>query len=98
MLNKPVILIEDKIPFIKGRLEAYADVRYLAPQEFTPQAVKDADAMIIRTRTRCDAQLLSGSRVRCIATATIGTDHIDIDWWHNMSGHHCYTLASTPHI
>ena len=80
MLNKPVILIEDKIPFIKGRLEAYADVRYLAPQEFTPQAVKDADAMIIRTRTRCDAQLLSGSRVRCIATATIGTDHIDIDW------------------
>lgn len=43
-------------------------------------AVKDADALIVRTRTRCGAPLLEGSAVKTVATATIGTDHIDLDW------------------
>lgn len=42
--------------------------------------VADADALIVRTRTRCDASLLEGSRVSLVGTATIGTDHIDLDW------------------
>ena len=75
-----VILIENKIPFIKNRLEKFAEVRYLSAEEFTSENVRHADALIVRTRTRCDANLLSGSRVRFIATATIGTDHIDIEW------------------
>ena len=54
-----------------------AEVEYLPPEAFTPERVRDADALIIRTRTRCDAALLDGSRVRFIATATIGYDHID---------------------
>ena len=52
----------------------------LEPEQFTPETVHDADALIIRTRTRCDAALLEGSRVQFIATATIGTDHIDHDY------------------
>lgn len=40
----------------------------------------DADAIITRTRTRCDASLLDGSHCRLVATATIGTDHIDFDY------------------
>ena len=40
----------------------------------------DADALITRTRTKCNAKLLEGSRVRLIATATIGYDHIDIEY------------------
>lgn len=74
------ILIERNIPFAEGLFEPYAEVAYLRPEEFTPQSVKNADAMIVRTRTRCDARLLEGSRVRFIATATIGTDHIDLPW------------------
>ncbi len=73
------IIIENRIPFIQGLLEPYATVTYLSPAEFTADAVRDADAMIVRTRTRCDAALLEGSRIRFIATATIGTDHIDLD-------------------
>lgn len=34
----------------------------------------------VRTRTRCDASLLDGSSVKFVATATIGTDHIDLQW------------------
>lgn len=74
------IVIENHIPFIKGVFEPVAEVVYLAPEEFTPEAVRDADALIIRTRTRCDAALLDGSRCSMIATATIGTDHIDLDY------------------
>ena len=75
-----LILADSKIPFLRGVLDPYADVQYLDPGEFTPETVRDADALVIRTRTKCDAALLEGSRVSVIATATIGTDHIDMDW------------------
>ena len=72
-----LIVADSKIPFLNGVFEPYADVRRLTPGEFTPETVRDADALVIRTRTRCAAPLLDGSRVSMIATATIGTDHID---------------------
>ena len=75
-----LIAADSKIPFLKGVFEPYADVRYLDPGEFAPETVRDADALVIRTRTKCDAALLEHSRVSVIATATIGTDHIDIPW------------------
>ena len=73
------ILIESHIPYIKGLLEPFAQVEYLEPQQFTSESVADADALIIRTRTYCNASLLDGSRCQFIGTATIGTDHIDLD-------------------
>lgn len=74
------IIIENKIPFIRDLFEPYAEVVYLSPEAIVPEAVRDADALIVRTRTRCDEALLGGSRCRIVATATIGTDHIDLDW------------------
>lgn len=74
------IIVESKIPFIKGVLEPFGDVEYLAPGDITAAAVADADALFVRTRTRCDASLLEHSSVKFIATATIGTDHIDLPW------------------
>lgn len=74
------IIADSAIPFLEGVLEPYAEVRYLPGKSITAADVRDADALIIRTRTRCDATLLEGSRVRLIATATIGFDHIDLAW------------------
>lgn len=74
------IIIEDKIPYIKGVIERAGNAIYLPANEITPDIMRDADALITRTRTRCDAALLEGSRCRFIATATIGTDHIDLDY------------------
>lgn len=74
------VVVENKIPFIQGVLDGCCQVIYLAPEDFTADAVKDVDAMIIRTRTRCNASLLDGSCCKFIATATIGTDHIDLDY------------------
>ncbi len=72
------IVIDDKIPFIAGVFEPYAEVVYLDGGKITAKDVQDADVLVIRTRTRCDAVLLEGSRVQMIATATIGFDHIDM--------------------
>lgn len=71
------IIADAYIPFLKGLLDDVAHVEYLAPSDITPYAVQDADALIIRTRTQCNETLLKGSKVRFIATATIGYDHID---------------------
>jgi erythronate-4-phosphate dehydrogenase len=72
------VIVDDKIPYIREALSAMgAEAQYVAGSNITPEIVRDADALIVRTRTRCDATLLEGSRVQFIATATIGYDHID---------------------
>lgn len=87
------IVCDSHIPFLKGVLEQYADVIYLPGGQIKRDDILDADALIVRTRTRCDAGLLEGSKVRFIATATIGYDHIDTAWceshgisWTNAPG------------
>lgn len=77
------IVIDSHIPFIKGVLEPYADVVYALPEDITPRLVKDADALLVRTRTRINGNLLQGSKCRFVATATIGMDHFDAEWCRN---------------
>ena len=75
------VIVDNKIPYIKEAVGQIADeVVYLPGAAFTPRDVKDADALIIRTRTCCNRELLEGSSVKFIATATIGFDHIDVDY------------------
>lgn len=78
--NNIRLIVESNIPYIKGLLDPYATVRYLAPEEITPAAVRETDGMIVRTRTVCNEELLKKSECKIIATATIGTDHIDKDY------------------
>lgn len=86
------VIIENKIPYIKGLLDNICRVKYLEPEDITPLAMSQADALITRTRTRCNAQLLNDSPCRFIATATIGTDHIDFDYCNS----HGITVANAP--
>ena len=88
----PRIIIEDRIPYIQGLLEPVAQVSYLPGIEITPNAIADAQALIVRTRTRCNAKLLQDSKVQFIGSATIGTDHIDLDYCAARG----ITVASAP--
>ena len=76
------VIIDKAIPYIKGILEPYAEVAYCDGREIDAERIKLCDAMIIRTRTHCNRELLEGSNIRFIATATIGTDHIDEEYCH----------------
>ena len=73
-------VVDIDIPFLKGVLEPYADVVYKKGLDICRDDIVDADALLIRTRTRCDASLLDGTKVSLITTATIGTDHIDLEY------------------
>lgn len=74
------IVADKNIPFLEGIFEPYAEVVYIDGRQITHEDVVDADALIIRTRTRCNADLLDGTKVSLISTATIGTDHIDLEY------------------
>ena len=74
------VIIDKGIPFLEGVFGEYAQTTFLAPEEITPEAVRNADALFVRTRTNINRELLEGSKVRFVATATIGFDHIDQDY------------------
>ncbi|MBO4557336.1 MAG: 4-phosphoerythronate dehydrogenase [Bacteroidales bacterium] len=79
MMHK--IVIDAAVPYIKGVFEPYFEQVVYAPGAAIDAAmVADAEALVIRTRTKCNAALLEGSAVKVIATATIGYDHIDREW------------------
>lgn len=74
------IVCDDRIPYLRGVFEGVAECVYLPGAQTRREDLLDADAVITRTRTVCGPELLEGTRVRFIASATIGTDHIDKDW------------------
>ena len=77
------IIVDKDIPFISGVFEPYADVVYLSGKAIDKEVCSNADALVIRTRTKCNAALLESSSVKFIATATIGMDHIDLEYCKN---------------
>ncbi len=95
------IIVDDKIPYIKEALETLTnEVVYAPGKSFTPELVSDADVLIVRTRTQCNRALLENSKVKFIATATIGFDHIDTAYckeagieWTNAPGCNADSVA-----
>ena len=95
------VVADDKIPFLKGVLESEnIVVEYIPGAKTTAADVRDADALITRTRTKCNETLLKDSSVRFIATATIGFDHIDTEYveksgirWTNAPGCNSSSVA-----
>jgi len=97
------IVADDKIPFLRGALEPHAKVVYIPGKQINREILKDADALLIRTRTKCTENLLEGTGVRFIGTATIGFDHIDTHYcnkhnirWTNAAG--CNSLSVQQYI
>lgn len=94
------LVIDYKIPFIRGFAEQLGETVYLPGGEISADDVRDADVLIVRTRTKCNRDLLSGSKVSFIATATIGYDHLDVDYlrkagiaWTNCPGCNARSVA-----
>lgn len=94
------IIADNTVPYLKGIAEPFAEVHYLDSNQFTPSAVRKADALIIRSIDKCTRALLEGSQVKLITTATIGFDHIDTDYcreagiqWKNAPGCNAVSVA-----
>ena len=72
------IVADHKIPFLEETFGHLGEVRRLASADLKPGAIKNADALLVRSETRVDANLLQSSRVRFVGSPTIGVDHVDI--------------------
>jgi len=94
------LVIDSKIPYIRGYAELLGEPCYIDGADIKAENIRDADVLIVRTRTHCDAKLLKGSKVRFIATATIGFDHLDVGFlknsgikWANCPGCNASSVA-----
>ena len=74
------VVADIDIPFLEGVFEPYADMMYKKGDQIVRDDLMDADVLIVRTRTQCNADLLEGTPVKMVTTATIGMDHIDLEY------------------
>lgn len=74
------IIADENIPYVREAFGRLGDVECHLGREMTAKTLRDADVLLVRSVTRVDADLLDGSSVRFVGTATIGTDHIDKDY------------------
>ena len=78
-----LIITDAHIPFLVEAVRCEwpeVDICPLKPEQIDPEAVRQADVLVVRTRTQVNKSLLSGSQVRLVCTATIGFDHIDTEF------------------
>lgn len=103
-LSRPLrIVAEASVPYLRGIVDQVADVTYLPSDQFTAENIRHADALIIRSITRCTPELLQGTQVKLITTATAGFDHIDTAYcdaqgilWRNSPG--CNATAVAQYV
>ncbi len=74
------IVADANIPFVRECFSSVGQVVVRSGREITPAALADADALLVRSITRVDGNLLAGSAVRFVGTATIGFDHVDVEY------------------
>jgi len=86
------IVADENIPFVVECFSSIGDVKIVSGREITPSLVAQADILLVRSVTKVNSKLLAGSKVRFVATATIGTDHIDTEY---LSRNHI-GFASAP--
>ncbi len=74
------ILADQNIPQVADAFRDLGEVELMPGREIGPHHLTDCQCLITRTVTRVDAALLQDSPVEFVGTATIGTDHIDLDY------------------
>lgn len=74
------IVADANIPFIEEVFQSIGTVTTVNGRQMNPDAVQDADVLLVRSVTKVDRDLLQDSAVKFVGTATIGTDHVDIDY------------------
>ena len=74
------IVADENIAQVAATFAGAGELVTLPGRAIDASAVRDADALLVRSVTRVNEQLLEGSRCRFVGTATSGTDHIDVEW------------------
>ena len=74
------IVADENIPYVKEAFGHIGEVRTMSGRSLSSEALRDADVLLVRSITKVNEMLLEGSSVRFVGTATIGVDHIDMEY------------------
>jgi len=74
------VVADQNIPFVQECFSSIGQVEAISGRKITPKVVADADVLLVRSVTKVGQDLLADSKVKLVATATIGFDHVDIDF------------------
>lgn len=97
------ILADDNMPWVTELFGAHAEIRRMPGRQIQPQHLQHQDVLLVRSVTRVTPELLAGSRVAFVGSATIGTDHLALDYlqsqglgWANAPG--CNAQAVVQYV
>ncbi|WP_455924753.1 4-phosphoerythronate dehydrogenase PdxB [Pseudomonas putida] len=76
-----LIVADENIPLLEEFFAGFGEIRRVHGRKVDAEAVRDADVLLVRSITKVDRALLAGSNVRFVGTCTIGTDHLDLDYF-----------------
>ena len=87
-----LIVADENIPLLDAFFQTFGEIRRVPGRSIDRATVEQADVLLVRSVTRVDRELLEGSRVRFVGTCTIGTDHLDLDYFQQAG----ITWSSAP--
>ena len=86
------LVADENIPLLDEFFAGFGEIRRLPGRAIDRAAVAAADILLVRSVTKVDRALLDGSPVRFVGTCTIGTDHLDLDYFQEAA----ISWASAP--
>ncbi|WP_339502732.1 4-phosphoerythronate dehydrogenase PdxB [Pseudomonas silesiensis] len=87
-----LIVADENIPLLDAFFEGFGEIRRVPGRSIDRATVEQADVLLVRSVTNVNRALLEGSKVRFVGTCTIGTDHLDLDYFQRAS----ITWSSAP--
>ncbi|MEM8498825.1 MAG: 4-phosphoerythronate dehydrogenase [Pseudomonadota bacterium] len=88
------LLADENLAGLEQYFGSNIELRTLPGRTLSAADIRDADALLVRSVTQIDEQLLSGSSVRFVGSATIGIDHVDLEYLHNADITFCNAPGS----
>lgn len=76
-----LIVADENIPLLDAFFQGFGEIRRYPGRSLDAASVREADILLVRSVTKVDRHLLEGSRVQFVGTCTIGTDHLDLDYF-----------------
>jgi len=87
-----LIVADENIPLLDAFFEGFGEIRRVPGRSIDRATVEQADVLLVRSVTNVNRALLEGSKVRFVGTCTIGTDHLDLDYFQRAG----ITWSSAP--
>ncbi|MFC6121470.1 4-phosphoerythronate dehydrogenase PdxB [Phytobacter sp. SCO41] len=74
------ILVDENMPYAGDLFRRLGEVKAVPGRPIPAAELADADALMVRSVTKVNEALLSGTPIKFVGTATAGTDHVDEQW------------------